>query len=103
MKRKASSRRLVPAVFYSSTQKSREILALQKQLHVMQQKIRTIEDTQRSIQAASVALPATEQTRCDESKKRTCEDEVSQPSTSKKLNGKRKRRRDTSDEDQQGK
>ena len=105
MKRKASSRRLVPAVFYSSTQKSREILELQKQLHVMQQKIRTIEDTQRSIQASTiVTLPASEQTRSknEESKKKTFEDEVFQPSTSKKSNGKRKRRREDASEEEQG-
>ena len=105
MKRKASSRRLVPAVFYSSTQKSREILELQKQLHVMQQKIRTIEDTQRSIQASTtVTLSASEQTRSknEESKKKTFEDEVFQPSTSKKSNVKRKRRRDDASEEEQG-
>jgi len=104
MKRKASSRRFVPAVFFSSTQKSREILELQKQLHVMQQKIRSIEDTQRSIQAASVNPHATdsEQSKSmgeDSKKVRAFEDEVSQPSTSRKSNGKRKRRRDASDED----
>ena len=107
MKRKASSRRFVPAVFFSSTQKSREILELQKQLHVMQQKIRSIEDTQRSIQAASVNPHATdsEQSKSmgeDSKKVRTFEDEVSQPSTSRKSNGKRKRRRDASDEDPLG-
>ena len=111
MKMKSSSKkRTLPNSALPFMQRSPEILSLEKQIKLMQDKITLIERNQRRLQqenqerqSSSLSVAASSSSTNgahDNSKRNKAEDEASRPSTSQRTNCKRKRKNTDLSEDQ---